>query len=66
MITYEIIELIMSEEKYKGQLKRIWYQQGQQDALNNLKIENLRQWINEKPVSHLATDEDIKIMLGII
>lgn len=31
----------------------------------NLKIGNLRQWINKKPKDHLVTNEDIKIMLGL-
>ena len=51
----------------KGQIKpaTYWYQKGRNDALSELKIGDLRQWLNEKPKDHLVTDEDIKIMLEI-
>jgi len=53
------------DEKYKGQTKRIWYQKGHQDAINELKIGDLRQWLNEKPCAQIVHDKDIEIMLGI-
>lgn len=37
----------------------------QKTLIVDLRIGDLRQWLNEKPKDHLVTDEDIRIMLGL-